>query len=236
LDAFADDDRREDEDGEGRSPAERFLERMREVGAEAGRVALAAAGLTPVFFAAFLTLDLPVGWFDGFARSTPALQPSLWLSAGDIWMSIGLLALFLPTRRRGAQEGMRVAFAAWAAAIVLTVIQLSALAPVLGPGDLPGARFVVGFALSWIAGQAAAVAVYDLTRGRDWWRAPLYGALWGFYVQAVAYFVLVYAGTGAPWMNWIAADMMIKTGLAALFLPVYRLFRSSFRPVAGLGG
>ena len=88
-----------------------------------------------------------------------------------------------------------------------------------------------------MAAQYVAASAYDISRGgARWWRAPLYGALLGYGIYALIYFPGVYAGSGAPWVNWMIGDFAIKTLFALLFLPVYGFLRKPLKPKGGYGG
>lgn len=231
MNAAATDYRHDDE-----TPGERLVRKTRAFLAHAARIAVWSALITPVFLVSFLTLDLPMAAFDGFTGGNAVLRAQNFLSVGAFLMSVATLLLLFAARRRGADEASRVAITSWVVAAIATFVELSILAPQLSPGDLPSPRFAGAFMFSWLIGQLVAVHIYDLTRGGRWWRAPLFGGLWGLFIQAALYFPLVYLGSGAPWPNWLVSDMMLKTLLVTAFLPIYAGLRKRIAPVRGLGG
>ena len=189
----------------------------------------------PLLLAALVTLDLPLGWFDGWA-TRDALRPSAWLSRGEALLAGTVFLLILMTRRYGSVIVGRVQGLSWLLALGLAAAMLAYLAPELTQGDLPRGRYVVGVVASWFVGQWVAISIYDLLRGGRWWRAPFYAGVFGLGVQAALFFPLAYAGTGAPWTSWLLLDFCLKVLASAAFLGLYRLLRRRVAPRGGLGG
>ncbi len=202
------------------------------------RVLVLAGILAVVIAVAFLTIDLPFRAFDRFFGGAEAVRPSNWLTVGGLVMGAGPLVGILFARKFGGEEGNRAVTAAWAIAAFAVFAELSYLAPMLEEGDFPSVRFVVGFVAGAMAGQYVAVGVYDVARGGGaWWRAPLFGAIGGYFMQDAFYFPYVYWGAGVPWVNWMVTDFAIRLGLAIVFfLPVYAMLRKTLRPKGGYGG
>ena len=196
--------------------------------------------LAPLMVAALLMLDLPLRLFDGFTGGQDAWSPSNWLSWGDALMALSMAFLMGVARCRGARQAGRVASLSWLIAVAAILALLFYLAPQLGPGDLPSAQFGIGFFVSWFGGQLVGVHIYDVTRGGKWWRAPFYGLVFGFLVQSVLYFVIIYSFgshvANVPWIGWTIIDLCLKFAFALAFLPVYRSLRRTLRPHLGLGG
>ncbi len=222
-------------------PRESALQRLGrhagDLAAALGRMAVLAAILTPVLLISFLTVDLPLRAFDGFAGGAVELRPSNWLSRGGFVMALAPLIVILFARKYGGEEASRAVTAAWGIAALAVFAELSYLAPALEAGDMPPARFSVVFVASAMASQYVAVNIYDISRGGGrWWRAPLLAALGGYVVHALIYFPGVFFGAGAPWLNWMIADIAVMGVITAGFLPVYALLRRPLRPKGGYGG
>ncbi len=226
---------------EKHQPRETALERLaRSSGAfftSLARMLMLAAMLTPVLLAAILTVDIPLHAFDWIAGDAVRSRPANWLSRGGFIMALAPLLVIIFSRKYGGDEASRAVTASWGLVAVAVFAELSILAPSLEDGDLPGVRFTVIFTASAMAAQYVAANVYDISRGGErWWRAPLYGALGAYLVFVLIYFPGVYAGTGAPWINWMVGDFAIKMIIAVAFLPVYGLLRGMLRPKGGYGG
>ncbi|MFQ5562296.1 MAG: VUT family protein [Parvularculaceae bacterium] len=193
--------------------------------------------LSPLLIASFLTVDLPFRLFDGLAAPDAAYKPSDWLSIGGVIMAGAPLLGILFARRFGGEEASRAVTASWGLAALATFAELSYLAPALEASDMPAARYVMAFVASAMAGQYLAVNIYDVIRGGGrWWRAPLYAALAGYALETLIYFPGVYAGSGAPWINWMIGGLAVRALIAFLFLPIYALLRNSLKPRGGYGG
>ena len=219
------------------SAIERALRQAREFAGSFARTAALAMLLLPIILAGVLTADLPFHAFDRFFGAGLAARPSNWLSLGLFFMAVAPFATILMARKYGGEEASTAITAAWGVAAVAVFAELSILAPSIVAGDLPTVRFVVAFVASAMAAQYVAAAVYDVARGAmQWWRAPFYAGLGAAMAFVVVYFPALYAGTKAPWLNWAIGDLLIKTLIAAAFLPVYGVLRRALRPKGGFGG
>ena len=191
--------------------------------------------LLPLLLAAIATLDLPIGWFDGWAPSS-GFRASNWLSRGEVLLTLSVFMLILMTRRYGSLIAGRVQGLSWLLAIGISAAMLAVLAPELTQADMPRGRYVVGVVLSWFAGQQVAIQTYDAVRGGLWWRAPFYGALFGLLAQVLIFFPVAYGDAAVPWGRWMLLDFSIKVLASAAFLGLYRLLRRRIAPRGGLGG
>ncbi|GGY40066.1 VUT family protein [Parvularcula lutaonensis] len=214
---------------------ERAIKLLKQSLAALARLVGLALLLVPFQLMGVVTLDLPLSMFD---RLTPedGLAASRFMSQGEGYLMMVLLAVLLMTRRWGSQLTGRVIMLSWVLTIVFLTMLIVDLAPELDSEDFPSARFVGSLIGSWFVGQLVAVTVYDLLRGGAWWRAPFFGSALGFAVQAAIYFPGAFAGTGAPWGWWMAVSLFLTTLISAVFLLFYGPLRRLIRPVPGLGG
>lgn len=200
------------------------------------RTTVLAALLLPILLFAFVTVDIPYRAFDHFFSMGP-VKPGNWLSLGYFSMAAGAPLIVLIARRFGGEEASRVVTAAWAVAAFAAFAGVSYLSPLLEDGDFPSTAFVVAFVGSSILSQFVAGGVYDLTRGGEkWWRAPFFALLAAYLSQTFIYFPVTYWNAVAPWMNWMAEDIALKSLLIVLFLGLYRLLMKRLRPRGGYGG
>lgn len=198
--------------------------------------ALVLAGIMlPLQLFGLLTLDLPLSLFDGFAP-TAVLRPSVWMSLGEGLLILLVLLTVLMTRRWGSGAVAGSALLGWVLSFVIITMLIVDLAPELQDGDFPSGRFITMLIISWIAGQLFAGRVFDVTRGGSWWRAPFFGAAFGYGLQALIYFPAAFAGTGAPWLWWMLISLVITTGISLGFVVVYGPLRRLIVPKSGLGG
>ena len=189
----------------------------------------------PLLLAAIVTLDLPIGWFDGWAPSA-GFRASNWLSRGEVLLTASVFLLILMTRRYGSVIVGRVQGLSWLLAVGISALMLVYLAPDLSQADMPRGRYVLGVVVSWFFGQTVAVQTYDAVRGGRWWRAPFYGALFGLLAQVLIFFPVAYGNAAVPWGRWMLLDFSIKVLAAAAFLGLYWLLRRRIAPRGGLGG
>ncbi|WDI31632.1 VUT family protein [Hyphococcus flavus] len=226
---------------EKRQPRETAVERLARKSGEFAtaftRMVMLAMMLTPLLLAAILTVDIPMHAFDWMAGEAVGSRPSNWLTRGGFIMALAPFLVIIFARKYGGDEASRAVTASWGLAAIAVFAELSYLAPSLEDGDLPGVRYTVFFTASAMAAQYMAASIYDVVRGSlRWWRAPLYAALCAYFTYAIIYFPGVYAGSGAPWLNWLIGDFAVKALVALAFLPVYGLLRGSLKPKGGYGG
>jgi len=191
--------------------------------------------LFPILAVAALTPDLPLRWFDGWISSA-SLKPSSWVTVADFWFLISMFVMILMARRVGGDLVSHAQGFAWLILVVASFAMIVLLAPTLTAEDLPNGRPILGLALAWYAGPLVAVQIYVLTRGGQWWRAPLLGGLFGVIVQTSLYFPIAFPQTGVPWLLWWAMDLTIKTFAVALFVLFYGAMRRRIVPRPYLGG
>ncbi len=191
--------------------------------------------LVPIILFSVMLLDIPFRLFDGLTGDSPIFALSNWLSRGDLLLCFTFMFLLLITRSHGSVFVGRTVGLAWLLVTLIVVILLIYMAPNLNQSDLPSGRFLTGFLMSWYLGQLIAVYVYDYTRGGQWWRAPLYGGVFGFAVQVGIYFPVIYGSSQAPWLSWMVIDFAMKVLIVLGFLPLYYSLRRSFKPYLGAG-
>lgn len=216
--------------------AAKLRRRLQQFAWQAWLVTRLALILVPLILLSLLLLDIPFRLFDGFVSAEPGLLVSNWLSRGGALLSSSMFFLMLVTRRYGSVFTGRLVGLAWLVSAGVSIAMLIYLAPVLTPADMPSGRFVTGFLLSWYMGQLFAVYTYDYTRGGHWWRAPLYGGVFGFAVQTAIYFPAVYAESEAPWFSWMIMDFALKCTFCVAFLPVYYWLKGLVPPYLGVSG
>ena len=174
--------------------------------------------------------------FDIFPPEEAHLNPSRWLTLGQVVMIGSLFVINMASRRYGDGYALAQVMVTWGLAAALLMAGLSYLAPTLEASDMPPARFVAAFVSAWMMAHFICLSIFDLTRAIKWWRAPLYGALWGSAAFCLIYFPMLYWGTGLPWLNWMLAAFAIKALLAFGFLIPYWMLRPVVPPMPGLGG
>lgn len=210
--------------------------RMADRAVSAGAVAFV---LLPFLILGLLFADIPATLFDSWTGK-PSLKPSQWLSRGDLFFTIGVFLLVLMARRHGGQIAHQALALAWITTIALTLLMLIYLAPQLGPGELPGGRYMLGLITSWYAAAWVAVAIYDLTRGSRWWRPPFVSLAAGLGLQSFLYMLIVYAAAGVPWLYWAGTNFVLQLVMTLVFVGLYRVLRHRFRPrsgrISGYGG
>lgn len=156
-----------------------------------------------------------------------------WFTWSHALLALAFVAIQLTNRRYGPDYAFAqiILSLGLCGAILYVQPQQSLPAP-----SMPTVRESMAFIIAFLASGFLSVIAFDVTRGAQWWRAPLIG-----YIVAGASFVLLfypaaYAGSGVYWCEHmrIHAGVLILAAVAGL-LP-YWLLRSSVPPLPGFGG
>lgn len=200
------------------------------------RLILPVALLSAIFLWADAAGSWPVTWFDQFfGVLEPQLMPGYWLTGGHLILPLIFLALNLTNRRYGPSYAIAQIFIVWgilAAAYYYYAVDGLALRA----QPLPPLGTTVAFVTAVFLSQIFNVLVFDWTRGNPWWRAPLYGPLWGSAVYCFIFHPLVNLGDGTPWVTQMITHFGFMAAISFLLLIPYFLLRSVLRPLPGYGG
>lgn len=210
------------------------------------RALTATAKMTPPVIATILTLALawqmratPLIWFDGILSppGQPEFYPSHWLTVGHAIVPVAYFVNILVNRRYGEHFAIAHVLASWACTVLLALAMIAHIVPSLPiGGDLPSARTIAAFLAAMMLGQLLGVFVFDRTRGVEWWRAPVYGALASSFAYVFIFYPAAYAGGDWIWLNHLSVDAGVKAAMSFLLLLPYLILRPVVRPLGGLGG
>lgn len=206
------------------------------------RLLLPVAAMLAALAAAQWGMGITITALDGIFSGETWLKPSQWLTAGHLLLALVFLAGNLASRRYGVPIAMlQIIVSAVFAALFLAFVQAQPASPVSVAvasylGDMPPMRLATAFAGALILALLFQAVIFEWTRGVQWWKAPLYGALWGAIVFGGAFYSAAFAGGAEPWLT----RMMLHVGLLALcafvaLLP-YWILRALVRPLPGFGG
>lgn len=189
---------------------------------------------------AFVERSQPVSLLGVLSFSDASVDPGPWFTMGHIW----LLAMFgivnLTSRRYGAGAatgsviltaavlGGVWAYAAYGAAhVVLSEEMIGAL--VVQP-------MAYAMALSLVTGLLVAVVVFDLVRGRPWWKAPLLAPLIGGAVFVGLFHTLGDTALTGTFVERAVVHFAVVTFATLVMLVIYHMLRSLIPPAPGYGG
>jgi hypothetical protein len=216
-------------------PAKPKLTLWRAIGATL-RLVLPVVGLLGVYGAAYVGLDIYVTALDVFPDDKWFLNPGYWLTAGHLILPLAWFVSAVTNRRYGEGYALAQVLTAWAIIGGLVYGAYQLMDSGMGASPLPSRRVSLAFLFAITLGQIVGIYVFDRTRGRTWWGAPLFSALWGQTVFVVLFYSLAYMGMNDPWTNFMLMDLAIKIAAAFLMLVPYYLLRPLIRPMPGFGG
>lgn len=192
--------------------------------------------LLAIAFAADLSSDLPVHWLDHTFASLPEhLWPSKWLAAGHLVFPLSFFALNLVNRRYGVTYASASLVMTWAILAGLTTWFATSLGvSLLEMVDL-SARTMLSFVGAAFISQLTNVAVYEITRGFPWWRAPFYASIAASLVFCLIFYPCALLGLNPDWNTYMFVYALILSGISFLGLFPYFALKSIFSPIKGSG-
>ncbi len=227
-------------EGRIRHPMDERESRMSGVGRYLGRILVPGLALFAAAAAGFVSRGDEVPLFGALGVAGVQFDPGAWFTMGHIW----ILALFLILNLTGRRYGAGVAFGAlmlaaagcagiWAYATfgAAQVIMPEAMIAALGDD-----RMVLAVSLSVLIGLLVDNVVFDLVRGRPWWKAPLLAPLFGGAVYVMLFHGLAGPLLGETWSERVVVHMGVFAVAVLLMVLVYHLLRPVIRPLPGYGG
>jgi uncharacterized PurR-regulated membrane protein YhhQ (DUF165 family) len=200
------------------------------------RLILPVILLLAVYIGAFIALSDQITALDVFPDEKWFLNPGYWLTVGHLVLPLAFLVSNLTNRRYGEGYALAQLLVTWAI-IGIALYFIFMMMDGLMPGSpLPSRRVSLSFLFAILVGQTVGIYVFDRTRGRTWWGAPLFSALWGQAIFVLLFYTLAYIGMSDPWTNFMLMDLSIKVAAAFLMLIPYQLLRGIIRPLPGYGG
>ncbi len=190
--------------------------------------------------AGFLDRDTPVSLIGSLEAIGLQFDPGSWFTLGHLWV----FSLFLLVNLIGRRHGASVTFASiLAAACILAGVWAYAVlgdAHVVMPADMIAAlserTMVLAVALSVSVGLLVNTIVFDLVRGRPWWKAPLLAPLFGGAVMVVLFHALAGGALAGDFSDRAAAHFGIVVFATLFMLVVYHALRAIIQPRSGYGG
>lgn len=200
------------------------------------RLIVPVAALLLVYVAAYFNLSNMITRFDVFPDSKWYLNPGYWLTVGHFILPLAFFVSILTNRRYGDGYALAQLIVTWAIIGGLIYALLQMADGLMSASPLPSQRVSLAFLFAIIMGQIVGIYVFDQTRGRTWWGAPMFAALWGQTIFVMLFYTLAYVGISDPWVNFMMMDLAIKVVASFLMLIPYGLLRGLIRPLPGYGG
>jgi|GEM_PF-3759760 len=187
----------------------------------------------------FLDRAEPVSLLGALPLPRPVFEPGSWFTMGHVWVFGLFLIVNLTGRRHGAAVAFSALVLAGLGAALVWAYATYGDAHVLLPAEVIAAltdrTMVLAVALSVGIGLILNIVVFDLVRGRPWWKAPLLAPLFGGAAYA-ALFHLLASSLGGSYMERLVPHLIVVVLATLLMLVVYHALRSFIRPRAGYGG
>jgi len=148
----------------------------------------------------------------GLSNFAVQYQINDWLTWGAFTYPVAFLVTDLTNRVAGPVKARLVVCAGFAVGVVLSLL-------------LADMRIAIASGTAFLIAQLLDVAVFDLLRSGQWWKAPLVSTLLASAVDTALFFSLAFAATGLPWMTWALGVFAAQLLLALLLLGPFGLMR-----------
>ena len=201
------------------------------------RLILPVLVLISAYALTYLAGATPIRLFDNQALLGQAgLEPSRWLTAAHLAIFVPFFVVMLTNRMYGPAYALLQIVLSWSilAGIVLFAWpQVQLVLP--QAGTMPDLCAAVPFLGALAGGHLFSIILFDMMRGRPWWRAPLFGGLAAAFVLPMLYWSLSHS-PGTPWISALTLDVALKVAAAFTLLAPYALLRPLAKPRDGFGG
>lgn len=182
------------------------------------------------------------------------------LTWGAFTYPAAFLVTDLANRRYGPQMARRVVFIGFMTAVICSIV----VPPLLfrhglieyGTAADRLARIAAASGAAFLFGQLLDVTVFNWLRRQSWWRAPVFGSLFGSVIDTIIFFSIAFAPAfffvgpsddfalemaplfgvlqheAARWQSWALGDLSVKLIIAVVALIPYRLIAARWNQPA----
>ena len=183
------------------------------------RMIVPVVALLGVLVLADFESNQAVTLFDGlFPANQPQLQPGYWLTNGHFFVALMFLVLNLTNRRYGAAYATAQVALVWLILGGLVYYYFAYSDQPFTTRPLPPVRTSAAFVVALLTAQFLSISIFDWTRGRPWWRAPLYATLWGSAAFCSVFYPAAKYGIGVPWINQMVTHFGLMVLMSFLML------------------
>lgn len=212
-----------------RSPVQIFLTAVL-------RLLLPVTCLLGVFALSRYAEGIPVTLFDRFPADQAERNLSIWLTGSHFIVPLTFFVIHLTNRAYGAAMAFAQTLIAWTILVSGTIYFPNRIVEFLPWWQALPEGKAFAFAVALFAGHLTAIAVFDLTRGPNWWKAPLNAGLFGSALYVGLFHGMAPLTPEVTFSLAVAIDGTINFLMALLLLLPYWMLRPAIRPLPGYGG
>lgn len=155
---------------------------------------------------------------------------------GHLLLPLSFFVINMTNRKYGARYALAQVAVTWVLLGLAAFFVMAQFGDWRTDNPFPPLQTSAAFLCAFGVAQFAVVTIFDRTRGRTWWGAPLISLLWASVFYSVIFHIGSNWGLGSPWMSEMVMDLAIKFVIAVLLLIPYQLLRKTIRPLPGYGG
>jgi len=156
--------------------------------------------------------------------------PFTWFPDWLTWAAFTFPLAFLVTdcvnRLAGAAAAKKVVAFGFAFGVPLSFIA----GYIDGAWAAVAARIALSSGAAFVFAQGLDVFIFSRLRdSRAWWLPPIASSTPSSIADSLLFFGLAFAGTGLPWLQWAAGDLVVKILMVIVLLPPYRILTFRLR-------
>lgn len=133
-----------------------------------------------------------------------------WLVWGTLTYPFAFLVTDLTNRHFGAAAARKIIYVGFVVGVLASLY-------------FADPRIAAASGLAFLVAQLCDVSIFDRLRQSSWWIAPLASSVFSTVLDTFLFFLLAFAGSAQPWVQWASTDLMVKWLVALAALIPYRL-------------
>jgi queuosine precursor transporter len=192
--------------------------------------------LSVVLAAAFFQMEENVIALDWFPPYQWQWNPGYWLTAGHLLLPLSFFVVNITNRKRGPHYALGQVVASWVLLGMVAAYVIVRFGGLSSESPFPPLQTSLGFMGAFVVAQLVNIRIYDRTRGRTWWGAPLISVLWACAIYVLIFHPVSMLGMNESFVPKMVTDFTIKAASAVILLIPYALMRRMVKPAPGYGG
>ncbi len=194
----------------------------------------AARAILPVF--ALTVLLVVMHHLLGQPLAVFADSQGAWFSWSHLLLAVAFVAVHLTNRRYGPDYAFAQVVLSLGLCGAILLVGPDLVRQVLPASAPPSVRETMAFVIAFLASGFLSIIAFEVTRGAQWWTAPLAGSVVAGASFALLFYPAAYAGSDVYWWEHMRIHTGVLVMAAVAGLLPYWLLRSSVQPLPGLGG
>lgn len=200
------------------------------------RLILPVTVLSFILAVCFIEMEEGVTALDLFPPQLWQWNPGYWLTVGHVMLPLAFLVQNLTNRRFGPGYALGQVILTWAVLGSGALYVMMRFGEMSSESPFPPMQTTTAFLGAFFVAQLVNIRVFDRTRGRTWWGAPLISTIWASAIYVVIFYPVSMMGLQESFVPRMTVDFVIKLVSAFVLLVPYFLLRPVIKAAPGYGG